>query len=47
MILRSANFWLFLILSLNFWLIPLFPETFDDDPLTDGMMAGTLLAAVA
>ena len=44
--LRSTNFWFFVILSLNFWLVPLLPEDEVEDLLGDGLMAFTLLAVV-
>ena len=47
MVLKSGNFWLFMILGLNFWLVPLYELDDADEQFTDGLMAGTLLLAVA
>lgn len=47
MYLRSGNFWLFLILGLNFWLVPLVPSGSLDEPLADALITFTLLSAVA
>ena len=47
MVLKSGNFWLFMILGLNFWLVPIFELDEADEQFTDGLMAATLLAAVA
>lgn len=44
---KSANFWFFLVLSLNFWLVPLLPDDIADEVFTDDMLTFTLLAAVA
>ncbi|NET73461.1 MAG: two pore domain potassium channel family protein [Sphaerospermopsis sp. SIO1G2] len=44
--LRSTNLWFFLILSLNFWLVPLLPQEVADDVFTDDLLTMTLLAAV-
>jgi len=40
------NFWLFVVLSLNFWLIPLIPDVFEDGQITEWLMGITLLLAV-
>lgn len=45
--LRSSNFWFFVILSLHFWLVPILHYGSADDLFSDGLLAGTLLAAVA
>lgn len=47
MLLKSGNLWLFVILSLNFWLVPLISPNELDTKFTDGLMASTLMAAVA
>ena len=47
MILRSGNFWFFLLLSLNFWLVPLTPFGVADVIMEDWLMAFTVLCAVA
>jgi len=45
--LRSSNFWFFVVLSLNFWLVPLLSYDDPGELVTDGLLALTLLAAVA
>ena len=47
MVLKSGKFWVFMILGLNFWLIPIFELDEANEKFTDGLMAATLLAAVA
>jgi len=47
MMLRSSNLWFFLILSLNFWLVPFLCYETAGDLVSDGLLALTLLAAVA
>ena len=47
MVLKSGNFWLFMVLGLNFWLVPIFELDEADEQFTDGLMAATLLAAGA
>lgn len=44
--LRSSNLWFFVILSLNFWLVPFLPYETAGDLVSDGLLAVTLLAAV-
>lgn len=44
--LRSSNLWFFVILSLNFWLVPVLPDETGGDLVTDGLLAITLLIAV-
>jgi len=46
MLLRSGNFWLFFLLGLNFWLVPLSPDVVFDDPFSDLLLGATLLLAV-
>ena len=46
-VLRSANLWFFLILSLNFWFVPLLPQAVAAEVFTDDLLTVTLLAAVA
>lgn len=45
--LLSNNFWFFIILSLNFWLIPVLPFEEPGELFSDGLLAITLLCAVA
>jgi hypothetical protein len=45
-LLRSGNFWLFLLLSVNFWLVPVLPTDGKDAPLADWLLGFTLLVAV-
>ena len=45
-LLHSCNLWFFVILSLNFWLIPMLPSRLVDDFFTDSVLAATLLIAV-
>ena len=46
MLLRSGNFWLFFLLGLNFWLVPLSPDVVFDDPFSDLLLGATLLLAI-
>lgn len=45
--LKSSNFWLFMGLGLNFWLVPVLPVEDRGGLLTDGLLVSTLLAAIA
>lgn len=45
--LKASNFWFFVILSLNFWLVPVLPYDDVGELFTDGLLALTLLAVIA
>ncbi|MCH2078742.1 MAG: ion channel [Rhodobacteraceae bacterium] len=47
MLYKSSNLWLFLVLSLNFWAAPLLPGDLASEVFTDGLIAATLVAALA